>query len=211
MKFKKRELESITQSGKRSRSFNEDNGRNPAKTRLDDLTSAEIAGLLKVSSDDDINLFLNHPRVKEYPYNGNLISYLIGQIKDIQERKSPNLYQSDRFRGLTTFLTSITSLFHPDPARGLEQLPFFLHSVEELNRRLVAMTVEYFLKELPDENDESSDVVNGDHPPEPSTLEQKLAHNVFNLLSVMHHFMSFESRLPGDERLVKQESGLLLS
>ena len=207
MKVKKRELESITQSGKRSRSFTEDNARNPAKTRLDDLTSAEIAGLLKISSDDDINLFLNHPRVKEHPFYGNLISYLIGQIKEIQERKSPNLYLSDRFAGLTTFLTNVTSLFHPDPARGLEQLPHFLHSVEELNRRLVAMTVEYFLKELPDENDGPSEAVNGDSPPEPSISEQKLTHNVLNLLTVIFHFLSFESRLPINERFLKQESG----
>ncbi len=79
MKVKKREPENTQQSGKRSRSFNEDNGRNPAKTRLDDLTSVEIAGLLKISSEDDIDLYLNHPRVKEYPFYGNLISYLIGQ------------------------------------------------------------------------------------------------------------------------------------
>ncbi len=86
-------------------------------------------------------------------------------------------------------------------------LPHFLHSNEELNRRLVAMTVEYFLQELPDENDGSSGVINGDSPYEPSILEQKMAQNVGNLLTVFHHFMSFEGRLPNTERFLKQESG----
>ena len=191
-------------AGKRSRLHVEENRRDSCKTRLDDLTSSEIGPLLNFSAgaNEEIQLNMRHPRVYEHPYYGDLIAYLLGQIKIIQETKAPNLYQSDRFTGLTTFLTNITSLFHPDPGRDYEKLPLCLHSNEELNRRLVAMTIEYFLKELPDEDDGLGE------RPEPDgkcSREQKLVKNVANLLTVLHHFISFEARLEASERYVKQE------
>lgn len=189
MKVKKRaaEPECLSQAGKRPRLQSDEEARNPRKTRLDDLTSAELAGLLKISTSGEIRLHLNHPRVCEFPYYGNLIDYLLGQIKAIQETKVTSLYRSDRFTGLTTLLSNLTSLFHPDPSRDLEQLPHFLHSNLDLNRRLVAMTVEYFLKELPEENDASSCPNNGDDSDEQTANERRLVTNVGNLLTVLHH------------------------
>jgi hypothetical protein len=209
MKVKKRALEPecLTQAGKRPRLLSDDSVRNPRKTRLDDLTCAEIASLLKLSEIESVVLYLDHPRVREYPYDGNLIAYLLGQIRAIQETKTHNLYQSDRFTGLTTLLSNITSLFYPDPVRDLEQLPHFLHSNGDLNRRLVAMTVEYFLKELPDENDGPATASSGEFSDEiQNSKEKKLVSNIGNLLTVFHHLLSFEAKLPPEERYLKQES-----
>ena len=171
-------------------------GRNPMRVRFDDLTTAELGRLISIV---DSRVVLEHPRVNEHPYHGSLIAYLTGQVVAIQENTVRNLYQSDRFTGLTNLLVNLTSLFNCDQ-KGLEQLPHLLHSDEELNRRMVTMVVEYFLKEIPDENDGSNASGNGEAVVDQNALEQRLASNLGNLLVVIHNYVSFEARLSSDQR-----------
>jgi hypothetical protein len=209
MKVKKRSADHPLQHGKKSKASDDCNARNPAKTRLDDLTSFEIASLLEISESEEIVVRLKHPRVQEHPFGGSLIQYLLGQIKAVQISTEPNLYKSDRFAGLTGFLMNLTSLFHTDAGRGFESLPHFLHIESDLNRRLIAMTVEYFLNQLPDECDGSasaSSTSNGDSSQDPSKDENKLICNVINLLTMLNNFILYEARLPRENRFLKKVS-----